>query len=637
MSNRIALALFASLLVGPAAMAREHAPRVVSPHVADSYSLATFASHPRWKELKDDNRAWEIFQYLTDERTGLFPLGQPVLEGRDALPEYRTVRDPVKLINVYGYGFCGILGPTMAGICEGVGIGPARTLILPGWNHVVAETHYGDKWHYLDLDVRAAFRRQDGTLASMADAQRDPDLWKVPRGPRFFPLDSLDEVRNVYAKTAIKPYYGYHSGGHTMDYVLRQGETFTRWYTPQGGRWLHGEHHHADAFFQKLFEREPRGPKCKHAGWTIHTHGNGRFDYRPNLTEKSSDFDDGVYDSTNVRAAVGGLTLKEPGEGFAIFEVRSPYVIVPLVGKLESTEDDREASVVTLDATGTVSLSLSPDNGLTWQNAAAPPGASPWTFDLTRYVSGTYGYLLRVRLNGKPGETVVRLLRITTWVQVAPASLPALRKGTNRMEYRTGDHHGLPTRVVELRTNGSDKADFLKNLHEPPRDFDPARKSERAKGPFVVKVQAPPGAKIAWLSAGGSFQTHQGDSAPRTRNSIALAVGEPKDFKPIYRADVPAGQDHWHYNADREVKLDAPARTVYLRYVGDPAVNNLRIYAHCLDDRPRTGGPMVITHTWTEAGARKSKQVRLDKPGPYDVTADAEPVNESIELAVPSR
>ena len=45
------------------------------------------------------------------------------------------------------------------------------------------------------------------------------------------PEDSdYDEVRKVYEKTSIRPYYGYHSGGHTMDYVLRQGEMFTRWF-----------------------------------------------------------------------------------------------------------------------------------------------------------------------------------------------------------------------------------------------------------------------------------------------------------------------------------------------------------------------------------------------------------------------
>src|SRR5262249_26542407 len=155
-------------------------------------------------------------------------------------------------------------------------------------------------------------------------------------GPLFFPLDPLEEVRKVYEKTPVRPYYDYHQGGHTMDYVLRQGETFTRWWKPQDGRWLHSERYHAEPFFKQLIEQAPRGPKCKHPGWTIHTHGNGRFVYQPDLTDRSSDFEDGAYDADNVRPSGAGLTLGEPGHGHAVFEVHSPYVIVPLVGKVET-------------------------------------------------------------------------------------------------------------------------------------------------------------------------------------------------------------------------------------------------------------------------------------------------------------
>jgi hypothetical protein len=87
---------------------------------------------------------------------------------------------------------------------------------------------------------------------------------------------------------------------------------------------------------------------------------------------------------------------------------------------------------------------------------------------------------------------------------------------------------------------------------------------------------------------------------------------------------------------DREVRLAEPARVVYLRYVGDPGVNNLRIYAHCLDDRPRPSPVVVITHTWTETGVRKTKTVTLTKPGSYEVITEDDPVDESVEIAVPS-
>jgi len=611
--------------------ARVFSPRIVSPHNADAYSMKTFARFGRWADLRGDQRAWEIYKYLVDKRSGLFHMNE-VLEGEDVLSEYRTVRDPVKIINVYGYGYCGIFGPVMAGVCEGAGIGRARTLILSDWRHVATEAFYDDKWHYLDIDVRSVFRRSDGRLASMAEAQRESALW-TGRGPLFFPNDPLDSTRKVYQQTPVHYHHGYYQSGHTMDYVLRKGESFTRWWTPQGGRWHHAEAYHRLEWLRKLIEKEPRGPAPNHRHFTIHNYGNGRFVYQPDLTERSSDFFDGVWEAENVRPTADGLSLIEPGRGSAVFEVRSPYVIVPKVGKLETTEDDCEASIVEIDAVG-ASLSISMDGGLSWEQLKTERQSA--TLDLTRQVSGDYGYLLKIALAGQPGGASVRRLRITTWVQVASASLPSLRKGKNLIEYRTGDHYGLPTRVVEIRCSAGTPQELLKHLIAPPEDYDPARRTSRVRGAMVAKIQAPPGAKIAWFSAGASFQTYRNAEAQRTRNTMAYAVEKPENFVEIYRAHVPTYHYHWHYNADREVMLAKPAGVVYVRYVGDPAVNSVRLYAHCLDDRAGRESPVLIRHVWTEDGRRKSRRVRLDKPAGYEITAGSDPVDESLEISVPS-
>jgi hypothetical protein len=66
--------------------------------------------------------------------------------------------------------------------------------------------------------------------------------------------------------------------------------------------------------------------------------------------------------------------------------------------------------------------------------------------------------------------------------------------------------------------------------------------------------------------------------------------------------------------------------------VGDPAVNNIRLYAHCLDDPPRAPAPLLVTHRWLENGAPKSKQVKLAGPGEYEIVTEAEPADESIEI-----
>jgi len=635
------LSILVFLLMVPGAAAREYSPRALSPQRADAYSMRTFREFPRWRDLHGDELAWEVYRYLVDTHSGVFHVNE-VLEGSDSLSEYRTIRDPVKILNVYGYGYCAIMGPLMAGIWQDMGLGPARTVVLPAWSHVVSEVHYDGAWHYLDLDVRAAFRREDGRLASLDEARHEPDLWRN-RGPLFFPNDSLERTREIYERTELHHYHGFNQSGHTMDFVLRQGETLTRWWQPQGGRWHHPPQWSRVAWLRRLIEQPPRGPKPNHRHFTVHNYANGRFAYEPNLTDRSSDFADGVYDARNVRPAADGLQLTGTGDGHAIFEFRTPWIIVPVVGDLDTTDDDREASVVELDGQG-LSLSLSLDGGLTWREIAVPQ--LPAAIDLTRHVSGTYGYLLKIsfgapeprvaRLSDAASAPLLRRLRVTTWVQVAPAALPALARGVNRMQYRTGDHYGLPTRVREVRSQAGNPDELLKYAVDPPRDYDPQRKTDRIHGPLTVRVEGPPRTQIAWFGTGASFRTHFHEAARNTRNTISYALDAPDQFQEIYRADVPTDTEHWHYNAFREVRLDRPAELLYVRYVGDPALNNFQVYAHCLDDARRSDSPTVITHAWTENGAVQTTTVRLREPGEYEVVTAAEPADQWIEIALPS-
>ncbi len=611
-----------------------YSPRVLSPHVADTYSMKTFAQFPRWRDLKGDARAWEIYKYLANKQTGLFHMNV-VREGPETLGEYAEIRDPVKIINVYGYGYCGILGPVMAGISEEAGIGPARTLSLPAWHHSTSEAFYGNGWHYLDLDVRAVFRRADGTLASFEDARHDPSLWHG-RGPLFFPYDPLEATRKIYEKTPVDYFYHFNQTGHTMDNTLRPGEYFIRWWQPQGGRWHHLASYNSTPWLVKLLSAEPRGPKPNHRDFSIYNYGNGRFTYQPDLTNRSNDVRLGAYDIDNLTAGKDGLVLTNDGAGYVVFEVRSPYIIVPKVGRLETTEDDCEAARVELSAAD-AQLSVSVDNGLTWQKipASRAVGTDPVAYDLTRETSGRYGYLLKLAFRGAAEQTVLRQLRLTTWVQVAPASLPALRKGDNTMTLIAGDHYGLPTRVVEVRSRAELPRELLKYLVAPPQDYDPHRRTARIRGSIIAKVTAPPHTWIAWFCATGQFATYQGDAAKNTANSMAYAVDQPRVFTTIYEAKVPTYTNHWHYNAAAEVPLDSLTKTLYVRYTGHPAVNNFAIYAHCVPEKPPTPSPVVVTHVWRALGEEHRTSVTLAGGGQYHINVDGDPVNVSVALQVP--
>ncbi|MHB8900768.1 MAG: SGNH/GDSL hydrolase family protein, partial [Thermoguttaceae bacterium] len=279
-------------------------------------------------------------------------------------------------------------------------------------------------------------------------------------------------------------------------------------------------------------------------------------------------------------------------------------------------------------------LSLSVDGGATWLPLAGGPKAG--RFDLTPHVAGAYGYLLRVDLDGEPAKALVRKLAITTWVQVAPASLPTLAAGKNVLEYRSGDHYGLASRVLRVSSDTSKPDELRKCVLRMPEDYDPVRKTARISGEVIVPVTAPPGSRIAWFTAEGSFRTHQQESATQTRNTMAYAVDSPGNFEEIYRARMPVDMGHWHYNAAREIRLEKPARQVYVRYFGDPAVNNFKVHAHCVDDRPRAPSPVVITHVWTDGKTERTARVRPGPDGRYEIEAGAAPVDLSIEIAVPS-
>jgi alkylhydroperoxidase family enzyme len=454
-------------------------------------------------------------------------------------------------------------------------------------------------------------------------------------------MDDLQKLSQQFSQSKIEHRYGVAPSGHTLDFVLRRGERFQRWWQPQGGRWLVSPDDAKDPARRQLLEQEPRGPKSKHATFTRHSHGNGQFVYRPNLKKDAADFDDGVFDSQNVRITDDGLTLEKPGDGWAVFEVRSPYVIVPLVGKIEDPKDDKDASVVEIDASD-ASLAWSPDFGDTWITLETKQW--PTTIDMTPHVAGSYGYLLKIGLKGKPGSALLKSLKITTWVQTAPATLPSLQAGENPLELKTGDQFGRPTRVLAIQPNATDENAFLHYLLRAPQEYDPTSRAARARGTMIARLPSLPRTKIDWFSVGASFGMPVGSDAKPPKNAIEYAINTPREFTPVFGdgdggVNViarPTPQAHWHYNFDTQVGLSPGAGdVVYVRYTGFP-LNAYRMFAHCLDDRPRAASPLTVTHHWTEAGQPKQHSQVLE-PGMtrYQVQTGADVANVAIELSVP--
>jgi hypothetical protein len=641
---RVLLLLLAILFFSAAAQGRAYCPRVTSEHNADTTDLKRFRNFHLWKDKTGNELAYAIWQYLCGYETGLYHFYE-VHDGPDPYGEYSTMREPLKMLNVYNMGYCGIFGPTVEGIYHGVGFETGRSFFLAKWSHCATEISYDNDWHYIDVDVRGVLLRPDGTVASLEEARTKRELWVNPKrtAEPFFPHHDTParaaRVFDIYSTSEYGYQYRWFQGSHTADYSLRPGESLTRFWQPQGGRWNHRASYNQAQWVRKLIETPPRGMKPNHRNFTKWNHGNGLFHYAPKLTAGSKDLAEGACVARGLVPGAEGLhlTAGERGHGAVIFEVFTPFVIVPKVNDLDDFDDDAEASVISLDAAVAVKVSLSLDNGLSWQEAGVlEPGKR--TLDLTRWVKGGYGYLVQLKMAGEAGDVAIRSMAIDTWVQVAPISLPRLKKGANRLRYDAGDRYDGITAPMLVLPNVADPDDLKKHVLELPKRYNPKRNTGRIQGDVVLKLIPLGGTKISWFSVGATFSTIQGKGATQTANAIAYAVGEPvaANFKEAYKAKVPTWAGHWRYNHDTDVKLDEPAEAVYVKFTGKPAVNVIRACLHLTP--PTKHDPAVkITHGYKLDGKMTEKAVEMKKPGDYRVDCPGEVENVFIRIEKPSR
>lgn len=611
--------------------------RVNSEHTADTTDLKRFRQFSAWKDKSGNDLARAIWKYLCGYETGLYHFNE-ILEREDSFDEYATVRDPLKILNVYNMAYCGIFGPVLDGIFQGVGFEQGRSFGVELWNHCATEVWYGNGWHYFDLDVRGVLLDANGTVVSLDEARRNRDLWVNPQAKiePFFPKDNdKNKVFKIYRDSKIHYYYRWFEGSHTMDFYLRQGETFTRWWTPQGGRWHHLPRYNKTKWIKDLIQTKPLGMKPNHRDFSCWNHGNGLFHYAPNLSDRSTDFEDGVYAVKNLAPGKEGLNIIRDGRAEVIFEIFTPYIIVAKVNDTNDLNDDTEASVITLNAGLPTDFFVSLDQGLTWQATGHAKSDETASIDLTSMVKGTYGYLLKLRTSGVKGEKAVKSLTVDTWVQVAPISLPRLKKGTNHLKYETGDSYGSVTVPLLVRPNTAEPSDLKKYLVDMPKDYDPKRDTSRIRGDAIFRLAAPTGMNIAWLSIGATFRTYQGEQAKKTDNRIAYAIGLPEDFKEIYKSSVPTWVNHWRYNWDTDILLDKPAEVVYVKYTGNPGLNVIRACLHLVENHPKQTHIRIV-HGYVIDGLLHHKAINLAQPASYTVNCDGDPENVFIEIGVPS-
>ncbi len=112
--------------------------------------------------MDDEQKTLAIWQFLVDWRYHFYPA-----EGGDEM------HDPVKFINVYGYGFCDDSAQNAAALASLAGI---RSRIWGLDGHVVAETFFDGRWHMIDPDHETYYRMPEGHIASVEELAAHPEI-----------------------------------------------------------------------------------------------------------------------------------------------------------------------------------------------------------------------------------------------------------------------------------------------------------------------------------------------------------------------------------------------------------------------------------------------------------------------------
>ena len=376
-------------------------PRVIVNRRKDWFSIDSMLAEILEPGSSDGEKAMAIWEFLVANRYHDIPIAEQV-----------EMHDPVRLLNVYGYGFCDDAANSFMMLARKAGL-PARIWNLTG--HVVSEAFYDGDWRMFDADGEVFYRSEsDGTVAGVKRLSRKPDL--IRRHPSPNPLyHDTEHLVDLYTSRGDNQIVGWYRGRsrHVMAFDLRPGESILRSRQNWG------------LYVASSEQTEPA------------VYGNGRFSFEPVLR-------DGLF--RLGATAVTGVRVEAAGEGRRImvfaaegdparltYPFSSPYPL--LSGRVRISGE--------LRGNGTVELELSAD-GEQWSPvwASSDAGEVDVQVSLDPFLSGdsgrpVYSYHLSMvyAADTEGSQWRVETLRFDNDFQLAPHALPSFDQGENEVLY----------------------------------------------------------------------------------------------------------------------------------------------------------------------------------------------------------
>ena len=578
--------------------------KLVSEAEPDMTSVESILKDITRPDMTDELKCIAVYQFVHQHRFW-YPSAAAMQNGR-------AVSDPVLQANCYATLICqqdaAITGALWAGLGYDV-----RYWQLKG--HTTGEVYYGGRWRNFDATLGRYRRDKDGEIGDVS----------LTQGSMYKPGVSY-----------IPPYDDYEVG-HRMDLSLRRGETFTRYWYPlskendyfrpggSAGRFPDDKKGQRRDL-ASIMRKKPYRIDAKGAGYC-----NGLWEFKPDLSDDR--WREGFESTENV-AVAGGKCLSTKAAGTPaelVWRMRTPYIITGAWVEGEFTTDG---------AADAVKLSVSTNNGATWQETDAVK-AGRQKLVLREHVADKFSYLLKLVMKGAPGAVGVRDLSCTTVVQTNPLSLPALQAGPNKIRLSLGEQVETMTIYPDLETS-----DYRAQVLEE-SNIVTAREQLQEKwlrglcagvggrdSTLVYKVTAP--GDIRQVRWGGRFRASKDDL-----NEMHYST-DGKTWKPqpmSNRWTFPTSETPNLYIAYNETTKDLPegTRTVFLKYrfkrpvpKKDPAelhiANAIRIDVDYVPKAKTGTAPVEVTYCWAEGDEKNpvekthTELARPDKSGPHTYT-----------------
>jgi hypothetical protein len=374
-------------------------PRLTVNGHGDWFDRASIAAAAVGDATTERDRAQRLWEFVVRSRQHAPP---PDTSGA------RVTRDPVQMLNSYGYGLCGDSAWLLHGLAQEVGLA-SRVWYLKG--HVVPELRVDGDWRLLDPDAGTVYPLRDGSgWASVEDLAIDPTLYDEPllAPSQAHPLYSeaaSQKVRAAYVSTEDNRVFvedGAAVPATRMSWTLRPGEGLER-------SWGH-------------LGRRVTGERLDVPG----TFANGTWRYT--------------------------LPAFEAGHGAAT-PFRSPYPIVD--GRVILDLDDASTRA---DWRGAVVLATGEEVSLGWVGSGTSGSgrvALPLSGALANgLLPAEHSLQVLIEPRSPTSTAVPDGVTCELIVQLAPRSLPALVCGRNVIRWRCGSPDAEARITFRYRSDG---------------------------------------------------------------------------------------------------------------------------------------------------------------------------------------